>query len=259
MMGALGCARYDVSTPAEQRYLCDPFHGGNSPGEHYGVRGDIYYLDQTQPQYSEVSKYIEFGHLVEIPLFLNDINVPTRAWESGFVSQNSTSVKNEAEELLIEWFALRLRSGIQLSANDAPGDYQFALLSDDGAVFKQLQSDGSSTVLVDNDGNHPTKMGCGMDRVNFTSNTLLPFNLDWYQGPRNHISLILMWRPYPTNPNDVIDPLCGQSGNGLYFDSTQTPSVPQQAYSDLLSRGWKPLTPENYYLGSEITNPCASQ
>ena len=35
------------------------------------------------------------------------------------------------------------------------------------------------------------------------------------------------------------------------------PPAPQQSYSDLLSRGWQPLAPENYMLPvTEHDNPC---
>jgi hypothetical protein len=103
-------------------------------------------------------------------------------------------------------------------------------------------------------------MGCETDRVTLSQGSRLPAQYNYFQGPRYHIASVLMWRPYPTDPNQVTDPLCGQEGNNLFFDPTQTPSAPSQNYADLLSRGWQPLQPANYYLPQAVgpNNPCTA-
>ena len=68
--------------------------------------------------------------------------------------------------------------------------------------------------------------------------------------------MIIMFRPWPENIADVDDPECGKQGNSRFFDSTQDPPTPQNAYNNLLSRGWMPLAPSNYQVPEDIINMC---
>lgn len=256
------CAEYSFSkgdeTFNQENPICDPFSGNGPISAENGLKGSIHFLDSSQPRYESTSQIIELGNLAPNPLYLNELNVPTRAWDSGFVSNRGDEVR-AGENLLIEWFGIRLRSNIKLKPNEIPGLYQFALLSDDGAVLKQRNADGSTTEIINNDGNHPTRLGCSNIPVDFTASSRLPIEVDYYQGPRYHISLILLWRPYPNDATQIEDPLCGQLGNNLYFDSNVTPSRPMPAYQALLDRGWRPVAPENFYLDFTDTNQCYSE
>jgi hypothetical protein len=63
-----------------------------------------------------------------------------------------------------------------------------------------------------------------------------------------------MWRKVDASTGK--DPLCGATGNEMYFDYNHN-STPQQAYKDLLARGWKPWAPDNYVLPTDDDhNPC---
>lgn len=245
------------SSLEDRPLICDPFDNGTSSNPQYGIEGSIYYLKSNQPRYTNVSDYLQFGTLVNAELFLSKLYVPTRAWTSGFVNEG-TRIENNSGELLIEYFALHLESKIVLTDNDEEGDYQFGLLSDDGTVW-EMQLSGSSTFtkIVDNDGVHPTRFANATQKVNMTRNSKIPMNLNYYQGPRQHIALIPMWRKFPTDPSKVQDPLHGVEGNETYFDSTYVPSLSQQGYQDLLSRGWRPLESGNYLLKSG-TNKCVN-
>jgi hypothetical protein len=142
-----------------------------------------------------------------------------------------------------------------LGPNDPEGTYEFALLSDDGAIWKIKPGDGGYQVAVDNDGDHPTQMGCSTFRMNMTHRTQALMQLDYYQGPRYHISIIPMWR-LVTAGQQSPDPLCGQQGNNFFFDPNHG-SVALQPYNDLLARGWKPLAAANYALPEgALFNPC---
>jgi hypothetical protein len=63
--------------------------------------------------------------------------------------------------------------------------------------------------------------------------------------------------PWPTGDITGHDPLCGQSGNSLFFDSTVTSPEPKPDYNTLLSRCWAVLESENFSLPEdEEENPC---
>src|SRR5690606_33560846 len=98
-----------------------------------------------------------------------------------------------------------------------------------------------------------TRFGCGQ-KVVMTNDSLIHFNLKYYQGPRYHISLIPMWRK--VSDSTSTETQCGQTGNEMYFDYNNN-SAPRQAYKNLLARGWKPWSFENYVLPTDDDhNPC---
>ena len=250
----------DPLTPPE-RTVCDPFNSGASAQDR-GLVGHLLYLKDDQPRYREVQEYIDNGHPVQSTIYFDKIHVPTRAFDLGFYTQDGTLVTNHNDEPIYEYFALRLESQLMLAANENPGWYQMAVLSDDGAVLDLKDSNNNIETLIDNDGFTPTRMGCATRSIYLDKNTKQDMILSYFQGPRYHIAMMMMWRPLPegVDPNDPVgDVECGQRGNSRYFDSTQVPSEPQMKYYELLARGWKPLTNENFYFPEQALNPCAAE
>jgi len=235
--------------------VCDPFSSNQNTHREYGLKGSLYYLSPDQPQYTYTSEYLQQGHKVEgLNLFLSQLYVPTRAFDKGFINQNSQVLQTPNGDTLYEYFALYLESQLILNTYNLAGKYQLAILSDDGSVV-EVDTGSGTQILIDNDNVHPTRMKCATEPVELTADSKLPLRIKYFQGPRYHISLILMWRPWPSNPADVNDPLCGHTSNQDFFDSTQEPSTQEWAYNQLLSRGWKPLEADNFLLKDE-QNPC---
>ncbi len=249
----------DPWTPPE-RTVCDPFNAGSSAQDH-GLVGHLLYLKDDQPRYTSVNDYIEYGEPIESTLYFDKMFIPTRAFDLGFYTQDGTLVLNQNDEPIYEYFALRLESKLKLAPSEPAGWYQMALLSDDGSILSEKMPDGSLQEIVNNDGNHPTRMGCGSRSIYMDHNTEKSVVLAYHQGPRYHIAMTVMWRPVPVDvdPNDPINDIeCGRSGNSRYFDSTQVPSQPQLPFYELLERGWKPLENVNYRFPEQALNPCAS-
>lgn len=239
--------------------ICDPFSGSSPVSPDNGIEGKLYYLKANDPHYSHVEDYFTKGTAVDATLQLSELNVPTRKFDSGFVTANGLEIENEKGELLTEYFALRLKTRIGLSDKDAEGKYQFALLSDDGSKmsYYDFNANKKGSMIVDNDGTHPTQLGCANAAISFKRNTRLDVEVDYFQGPRYHIALILMWRLRADNQT-CSDPYCGykNTNNSFFFDFNQVPSKPQAPYVELLSRGWKPLVPQNYWLPPKSKNQC---
>lgn len=223
-----------------------------------GLMANLFYLDVSQPRYTSVNDYIVHGNPVNnVSIYFNQVNVPTRPFDRGFFTNEGQVLLNQSGNTLYEYFGLEFQSDLVLTADDAEGDYQFAVLADDGAILATRSASGAPLdVLVSNDGFHPTKFGCATVPVSMNRQSRLPVNLRYFQGPRYHISAIVMFRPWPVNASDVNDVECGQLGNDRYFDSTQNPPAPQAAYNSLLARGWKPLAPSNYKVPLGIENSC---
>jgi hypothetical protein len=260
-----GCAKYEITLsaakdalPQEERpVICDPFANGSMDAK-YGLEGEIHYLAASQPRYETVKDFEEQGHKVNADLFLSQLNVPTRAFTAGFTTQNGSTVKDEAGTMLQEWFSIHMKTSLVLSDQDTAGDYQLAAISDDGMVMSTNPATGASQTIINNDGLTPSRMGCATAPLHFEKDTQLPVKIGYFQGPKYHIALVLMWRKLPSNPADRVDPSCGIDGNYAYFNSDVSPSSPQQAYKDLLTRGWKPLTASNFLLAPGSTNRCAT-
>ncbi len=261
----------EATWPAElprdrDTYICDPVvdpdSGGHPPSvidDRQGVLAQLYYLPDDAPEYQYVDDYLDYGLSYEdVDIYFNQLNLPTRPFNRGFVTEGGTTMMTPEGDTLYEWFALDIHGKIHLNSTQAVGNYQFAILADDGVVMEMdLDDDGEFETIVDSDGTHPTKMGCGQMPVYFGENTEYKFRIKYFQGPRYHISLVVMMRPLPEQVVDREDPECGKQGNSRFFDSKQSPPEPQQAYLGLLDRTWAPLTPENYSLpDGEEDNPC---
>jgi hypothetical protein len=242
---------------SNQNAVCDAFSGTATDYDH-GIMARMAYLSDDQPRYGSARDYLTNGHPIDAALFFGNFDVPTRPFDRGFVTLGGETILNEHGNTLYEYFGLKFETVIQLPDAGAVGDYQLALLADDGALIEVDRGNGWETV-VNNDGVHATKMGCATAPVTLSASQGLPVRVQYYQGPRFHISLVMLWRPWITDDatRPIADSECGRSGNSRFFDSTQTPPRPQSAYNGLLSRGWSVVPPQAFRLPSSVSsNPC---
>lgn len=246
--------QYDVNQFKMNKVVCDPLGGPGNPGPQDGLVGQLFSLEAGQPQYDDVTSYIENGVKSTQKLFFTDLNVPTRMFDTGFPTQTGSIIQNDQGEDLFEYFAIRFRSVLKLSPEDQEGYYELALLSDDGSIMTMTDvNSGIEQVVVENDHDHQTRMGCG-DTVYMTYDSEFDVKIDYYQGPRYHISVIPMWRR--VDQGTQAEPECGKEGNTRYFDLNNN-SAPKKAYNDMLLRGWQPIASSNWSLPPmAIVNPC---
>ncbi len=238
--------------------VCAPFDPANPGNGQTGLTGSIRYLDDNQSRVTRVDDLISSGHDAGVRLVLNRLDVPTVAFTHGFVdSETGTPLKRSTGEVLNEWFSIDLRSQLSLTNADEEGFYQLALLSDDGAVLEIDESSGiAPTKLIDNDGTHPTRMGCGVKAIYMKRGQPRAIRLKYFQGPRHHIALMLVWRKV-SGSSSKTDATCCASGNDYFWNSAVTPSVPTDNFAGLVERGWKTPAAQNYLLpANELPNPC---
>ena len=234
--------------------VCDPFDSSNIISATSGLKGSIHYLDPSQPTVTSSTELIAQGKKVDADLFLNRLFVPTRLFSTGFASDDGKAIGTPSQKVLVEWFALDLASKLQLGPGETAGDYQLAVLSDDGSTMSLMNSTGMFEKIVDNEGAHPTRMQCAAKTVRMDSTTKIPMHLTYFQGPREHISLVVMWRKITQGLSSKVDPLadaeCGQEGNDYFFEvgTATSPATPKTPYQGLLARGWKPLSASNFEL-----------
>lgn len=258
-----GIMDVNVNKYVSNKIVCDPFDPGVGIDDQTitydnGIKASLHYRASGMPRMYKSADYVTFGYKSTQDLFMRDINVPTRMFDQGFKTSDGKILNNDNGERLIEYFGLKMNTHIMLTPKDEAGDYEFALLSDDGTTLSIVNGD-SKEVLIDNDGDHETRFGCAKRTVNLKRDTMLPIELTYYQGPRYHIANVMLYRKSTTAGKDAA---CGSAGNGKFFNPNND-SAPQQAYQSLLDRGWKVLTPQHFVLSKTVTggggddyNPC---
>jgi hypothetical protein len=251
--------------PNPSNTVCDPFGGANSPNPAevgHGLVAQLKYLSDDMTRYTQLSNYSSFALSVNAYFYFFQLNVPTRLFTQGFQNQNGTALRKPDGEILFEYFFLHFKSQLFMPQGEPNKKYQFALLSDDGSILSVDTGNGLSQ-LINNDGQHASRFQCAMSPVTLSSSASVPIQVDYYQGPRQHIALMLMFREWADDTIsglsfDPNDPLCGVEGNDSYFDYNTIPSTPKQNYNNLLARGWKVVPSEYYYLPGNPppANPC---
>lgn len=255
---AIGMMKVNLNRYPPNKTVCDPLSASSTTSTSYekGLKAQLFYRDAGMPRYYKSTDYIEKARASNQTIFLSDINVPTRMFTEGFVTPSGNVLQSDSEEKLIEYFALKAKSHLALTEQDEEGDYELAMLADDGSTLSL-----NGELLISNDGDHPTRMGCASKITTLKKGDQLPLEMTYYQGPRYHISNVLIWRKAS---QAGLDALCGQLGNHLFFNP-DAQSKPQQAFKDLQSRGWKIVKPDNFIMSSTTTqvpnpdyNPCAT-
>lgn len=246
--------KYNLNQFPMTKTVCDPFGGGQSSDPEMGVKATLHYRGAGQPRWYTAREYVEMGVASTQTLFFNDLYVPTRYFHQGFATQSSETVKDDSGQLLIEYFALKFETHLVLGPNDPEGDYELSSLADDGVIVK-LQINGEWRTIINNDGDHSTRMGCTNQLVTMRRGQKIPMEIQYYQGPRFNIAHVLMWRlSHPSFAGT--DAECGKQGNKYFFDPDNG-GAPLAAYNRLLSRDWRPLQPANFMIAEgETFNPC---
>ncbi|MEK7801076.1 MAG: hypothetical protein AAB276_01365, partial [Pseudomonadota bacterium] len=118
-----------------QPIVCDPFTIGLDKDCKSGIKANLYYIPAGVTPPTTVDGYIAQGTLVDVLIYFSQLFVPTRAFTDGFATTDNSVIKNNKGETLFEYFALDMTTILKLGPNNPPGNYQLALLSDDGSVL----------------------------------------------------------------------------------------------------------------------------
>ena len=166
--------------------VCDPLIGVNTSCVQ-GLQSNLYYMTDVQRQtlpYAYVDQYINTGTQAATLIYMSQVFVPTRSFESGFQAADGSYVTDNYGNKLTEYFALDLRTFYKLGTNETAGYYEFAIISDDGAVI-QTMVNGSWVDYINNDGYNSSKLGCDTKGVYLSANSALQMRIKYFQGPKN--------------------------------------------------------------------------
>jgi hypothetical protein len=252
--------------------ICSPFTGGASASNSQnGILSSITYILPTSPVVSSphlsVASFAAGGPDVQSlnqKIIMDQFDIPTQDFTDGFELADGSKLKGADGQILDQYFSLHSTGMIGLASSNAgvtaAGSYQFAVLSDDGAIFSASEVNGN-TASVQNDGNHNDIFACSSHSVNLQPGAPVSFQMDYYQGPPQRLALILLWRKVdPNNPATLQDTLCGSgtTGHGTYFFAPDSQGVPQPTanYNAILSHGWQVVPSANFVLPAGTLNSC---
>lgn len=243
----------DINKFPMTKTVCDPFSNASSTKITNGLKAQLVYKTSGMAVKYNLSDVFSTYKPSEKTLFFSNVNVPTRPFNTGFLTEAGETLKTDTGEMLIENFGIKYTSFLSLSDTDEEGLYDIATLSDDGTIVKIGRGVHQETI-VNNDGDHPTRMGCSSRFVEMKRGQKIPIEIQWYQGPRYHIANVLMWRKVQAGA--AKDYSCGATGNDLFFSG----GVPKVTYNNLLARNWKVIAKENFILDEQSSdyNPCVS-
>jgi hypothetical protein len=130
-----------------------------------GFRGDIYLLKQDTWKLPNFAKLHPVG-----AIYTPYLCVPARSFDEGFPGVTDR----------FEWFGIDYAARFWVSR---PGQYRFALESDDGSI---LYIDGKK--VIDNDKQHAPPERFGHANIKAGVHDI---RVSYFQGPRFHVALVL--------------------------------------------------------------------
>ncbi len=134
-----------------------------------GLRGAIYHIHHNANKLPRFEKLKSVG-----TIYTTSLNIPPQDFQQGFPGVSKR----------FEWFAIEYTGRFWIAK---PGEYRFALTSDDGA---DLYIDGQ--LVIDNDGQHPPSTG--MAAVTLRGG-IHQIRVPYFQGPRYQVALQLHVAP----------------------------------------------------------------
>ncbi|WP_374000621.1 hypothetical protein [Bdellovibrio bacteriovorus] len=240
-----------------EKTVCDPLSGESSSSPQQGLFGKLIVKspEMTTPIRS-VMDFYNNGLRLEQDLYFADVNVPTRPFTSGFSTQAGDVLVDVSGNKLIENFAIEYTSVLKLSDNDPAGHYEISLLSDDGARLFVKEGDNWNE-LVNNDGNHPTRLGCPYRTIELKKDSAIPIKILYYQGPRYHIANVMLWKHHKkahTWKKPASHSLCGVQSNSFFFNPNNGKKQPAMKLLEYM--GWNVVAAANFQMPDLKPNPC---
>ncbi|MEE2671652.1 MAG: hypothetical protein VYA54_08075 [Bdellovibrionota bacterium] len=256
-----------ISKTIERNYsslkktICEPL-GSDAPslGESNGLKGDLRLIKELEDLpadsnrrniQSNLNNYLDptysYG-LDDTKLFLSNVDIPERSFLEGFSTQEG-QVLQVNNEPLFEFFNVNLESIIKIEDQSLAGEYEFAILSDDGSKL-HLKPSGAEDYItyIDSSREHAPKFLCGKPQnsesphVSIAPNLPLDLKINYFQGPRQKIALQFFWRKK----------IEGRANSSLCGVSRPHPNT-------IAQEGWVIVPAEVFTLPGGDVNPCTDK
>ncbi len=245
--------------------VCDPFTHEPTTSNVSGLKTILKYKDSHKKWIHSVNQVLWCGKKAPIDLYFNRVFVPTMNWTEGFTQPDGTKVKDKKGNVVIDSFALKMKTRVVLKEGQEEGYYQFALLSNDGSRASIKHPHIPFLInIVNDDGIHETKFKCSCFGVHMQKDKPLQLVVKYLQGPAPTMTNVLMWRKLenPKRKKHFVhaphEDVCGMKGDDQFFEINT--GIEKDGYKKLIAKGFRPLDAENFILPEDgQTNPCAAQ
>ena len=268
-----GCAKQITVGAYGEQLVCSPFVAADGPiTATSGLLADVATIPSNLVTDVDSSTWLSLhvadlraaGTRLPVSLYLPAVNVLPSWFANGIPTASGDYVRTPSGAILTEYFSVLAKGNLALPASAAPGLYQFAVLSDDGAVF-YLDSGAGLAPAVDNNGVHNVRFATGTSAIQLDAGAKYPMSFDYFQGPANVISATLLWRRVG-NVGDTVDLSDVDNGRldvDYFFTVNATSSTPNDTWKaetgGVLSRGWSVVPAEAFSLPADASaNPCAT-
>lgn len=266
--GSTGVVTTTLPPAPSDKDICDPLKDETEEillG--HGLVGKLY--DGAPNKIEHFSDLLTKGTPVDGLIYMSKLNIPTRKFDKGFPREDGSMVMNNMGQILHEYFGIEFTGQLELQPGDEAGYYEVGLLADDGVIL-DIQSANESVSIISGDHYTPTKFFCSNSLVRMEPGKSVPIRLRYFQGPRYHVALIMIWRKVQSLDgetamlikNQLKQPLketrCGIAGNNFFFDP-ESNSHPQMEYLDLLDPTkrvvpWEVVKHKNFRLPAGYSN-----
>lgn len=247
---------------AKGNTICDPLGGDDGfVDSTKGLVGNIRLLNDSSNLSirHRLSGYLDeaLSHQVaDSTIFMSNVNVPQRSFDEGFSSEEGDTLQVNGETL-IEYFNVNLDSIIKIESNSQypsgaaviPGEYEIAVISDDGSKLLINESGtvaGQVPYLHADDAQAP-RMVCGAQDsegkptyLNFAEGKSFKMTLNYFQGQRHGIALQMFWRKKGTGSS-----YSAHCGSLVYPADLQT---------KMFDEGWSIIPPSVFNLPEQYDN-----
>ncbi len=255
---------------AKSQPVCNPFGGDEPLPSDNGLVAYMAYLNGSIPNPLTLGAFwlddVTAANAPEIvrprndgrvDIFTSKLDWPNQKFDRGFTPVNGGApiVIPGTSTVLTENFSMHFRTRLIL-ANKPAGNYYLAAIADDGVVVK-AKINGQWKIINMSNTVHAETMICPDKNsyINLQASSDIPLQVTYFQGPRMHIALQLVWKKLSSTSNltNPVDALCGQ---GSFYNSDTVPSTPLANWNTLKSRGWEVVPAANFKLPQDIIDRC---
>ena len=223
------------------------------------------YKDSHKKWIHSVNQILMCGKKAPAEFYFNRVFVPTMNWDSGFTMPDGSVLKDKKGNVVIDAFAMKMKTRVVLADNQEEGYYQFALLSNDGARASIKHKDIPFLInIVNDDGVHETKFKCSCFGIHMQKGKPVDLVIKYMQAKAPTMTNVLVWRklPDPKKKKHFIKAakpeVCGLKGDDQFFELNT--GVAKEGFNQILMSGFKPLEAANFLMPKDgQSNPCAAQ
>lgn len=199
------------------------------------LKANVYFHPSTSgtPFWNTSGEYIASG-ILKGTVYLSQVFIPTRDFTLGFPGISDRNA----------FFGMDITTKLKVSSKMTAGNYQLALLADDGASLYSIDENNTLSLIVNNEGDHPTRMACS--NKPFALADKVKLRLTYFQSRPNALALVMLYRPWTDQVRQDCEPNEDPNFFGLFPVPADATSWPGSRFQQLLDKGWKVVPTESF-------------